>query len=219
MDPKLSSPQYAVRRPLLEWLRTHDVRGLRVLDAGCGDRPYAALFRPATEVVGFDVPGNARADLHGSIEAIPVPDASFDVVVCLQVLEHVPDPAAALRELRRVVKPGGRVLASTHGVAPYHPNPEDLWRWTKPGLERLFLTSASWSSVTVRPGAGTAGTLSMLVAQAIDLFFKRARVRPLAWPFVTLLNAAGEGLDRAVPLLGEPVPGSLHANFHVEAVA
>jgi len=59
----------------------------------------------------------------------------------------------------------------------------------------------------------------MLVAHTLDLLFKRARLRVLGVPFVAALNAAGEALDRAVPLLREPVPGSLNANFHVEAVA
>jgi SAM-dependent methyltransferase len=195
------------------------VRGLRVIDVGCGDRPYEALLSGAAEIVGFDVPGNPHADLHGSIDAIPVEDATFDVVLCLQVLEHVPDPAAAVRELRRVVKPGGRVLASTHGVYPFHPNPEDLWRWTHTGLAHLFRTNAEWTSVTVRPGAGTAATVAMLVAHTLDLLCKRAGVRALGLPFVAMLNAGGETLDRAVPLLREPVPGSLNANYHVEAHA
>jgi SAM-dependent methyltransferase len=211
--------QYAVRKPLLDWLRVQDVRGLRVLDVGCGDRPYERLLSGTAEIVGFDQPGNAHADLHGSIEAIPVEDASFDVVLCLQVLEHVPDPAAAVRELRRVVKPGGRVLASTHGVYPFHPNPEDFWRWTDTGLAHLFRTNAEWTSVSVRPGTGTAATVAMLVAHVIDLLCKRAGVRALGVPVVALLNAGGEALDRAVPMLREPVPGSLNANFHVEAVA
>jgi hypothetical protein len=59
----------------------------------------------------------------------------------------------------------------------------------------------------------------MLVAHVIDLLCKRAGVRALGVPFVVLLNAGGEALDRVVPLLREPVPGSLNANFHVEAVA
>jgi SAM-dependent methyltransferase len=219
LDPRLTSAQYAVRRPLLEWLRTQDVAGSRILDVGCGDRPYDPLFAAAAEVVGFDVPGNPHADVHGSIDAIPLADASFDVAFCLQVLEHVPDPAAAVRELRRVVRPGGRVLASTHGVAPFHPNPDDLWRWTAQGLERLFLTNAEWTSVTVRPGAGTAATTAMLVAHGIDLLCKRARVRPLAVPFVAALNAVGRSVDRAVPALASTIPGTVHANYHVEAVA
>ena len=219
LQPSRASVQYAVRKPLLDWLRAQDVRGLRVLDVGCGDRPYEALLAGAAEIVGFDVPGNPHADLHGSIDAIPVENASFDVVVCLQVLEHVADPAAAVRELRRAVRPGGRVLLSTHGVYPFHPNPIDLWRWTHDGLDRLFRANGDWSSVTVRPGAGTAATVAMLVAHTIDLLMKRANVRALGVPFVTLLNTGGEALDHAVPLLRAPVPGSLHANYHVEAVA
>ena len=138
LEPKRTSVQYAVRKPLLDWLGAQDVAALHVLDVGCGDRPYEELLHGAAEIVGFDVPGNPHADLHGSIDALPVEDASFDVVLCLQVLEHVPDPAAAVRELRRVLRPGGRVLLSTHGIYPFHPNPDDLWRWTHHGLERLF---------------------------------------------------------------------------------
>jgi len=219
LDPPLTSVQYAVRRPLVEWLRAQDVSGARILDVGAGERPYDELLTSAAEVVGFDRPGNPHADLHGSLEAIPVEDASFDVVLCLQVLEHVPDPAAAVRELRRVVRPGGRVLLSTHGVYPFHPNPDDLWRWTNQGLERLFLTNAEWTSVTVRPGAGTAATIGMLVAHGIDLLAKRAHVRGAGAPLVAAINASGAALDRAVPLLASTAPGTLHANYHVEAVA
>ncbi len=219
LEPKRTSVQYAVRKPLLDWLAAQDVAGLRVLDVGCGDRPYEDLLRSAAEIVGFDVRGNPHADLHGSIDALPVEDASFDVVLCLQVLEHVPDPAKAVRELRRVVRPGGRVLLSTHGIYPFHPNPDDLWRWTHDGLERVFRDNGDWSSVTVRPGAGTAATVSMLIAHLIDLLFKRAGVRVLGAPLVAGLNLAGAALDRAVPLLREPVPGSLSANYHVEAIA
>jgi len=224
LEPRLASPTWAVREPLARWLRAEAAKlgsqpGYSLLDVGCGDKPYASLFAAASPYVGFDVPGNDHADLTGSIEAIPAPDASFDAVLCLQVLEHVRDPAAAVRELHRVVKPGGSVLASTHGVFVYHPNPDDLWRWTHTGLERLFQDSGDWTSVAVSPGSGTTACVGMLAAHFLDLLFKRARLRVLGRPLVACINVAAAAVDRTIPALREPLPGSVFANYHVRAVA
>ena len=217
-------PLYAVRAPLARWLEEqarseHDRRGrYRVLDVGSGAKPYEPCFAPyADAYVGVDAA--ASADLVGRAEELPVGDASFDVVLCNQLLEHCDDPARVARELRRVVARGGVVLASTHGVAPYHPNPSDLWRWTHTGLERLFLAAGDWASVTVRPGSGTASCLTMLLAVYVDLAAKRARARAVARPLVTALNTLGEALDARSPALSEPRPGSLIANYHVRADA
>lgn len=215
LDPPLTSVQYAVRRPLVEWLRAQDVSGARILDVGAGERPYDELLTSAAEVVGFDRPGNPHADLHGSLEAIPVEDASFDVVLCTQVLEHCDDPAAAVRELRRVTRPGGRVLASTHGVQVYHPSPADYWRWTHEGLRRLFTTGADWTDLAVEPAAGTGSALAMLLATYVEIALRRS---VLARPPVWALNGLGTALDRRVGLLRQPVPGSLIPNLHVVAI-
>src|ERR687886_645662 len=135
-------------------------RPYRVLDVGCGVKPYYPFFEPyASEYVGVDVVENPAADLQGAVESLPVADASFDLVLCIQVLEHADDPVRAVRELRRVVAPGGAVLASTHGVQVYHPAPVDLWRWTHAGLDRLFRQNADWSSLSVRPSSGTTACL------------------------------------------------------------
>jgi SAM-dependent methyltransferase len=221
--PQLRSRTYAVRKPLARWLQEEaelaarrDARP-RLLDIGCGIKPYAPFFATAvSEYVGVDI-ANPAAELEGTVEDIPVPDASFDLVLCTQTLEHVADPARAVRELRRVVAPGGRVLASTHGVQVYHPDPDDYWRWTHAGLERLFRENGSWSAVTVKPGAGTAATVGMLVATLIWFLAKRAHVRPLSWPFVAGVNLAGRALDGISPRLREPGPGTIFANYHVAA--
>jgi SAM-dependent methyltransferase len=216
--PPLSSPTWAVRAPLAAWLEEQaavGTGGYRVLDVGCGPKPYYPFFADrASEYVGVDVVENPVAELRGPVEALPVPDASFDIVLCTQVLEHCDDPAQAVRELRRVTAPGGRVLASTHGVQVYHPSPEDYWRWTHRGLARLFEEGGDWGSVEVTAGAGTATCLAMLLGTYVEIALRRT---PLARGPVWLLNRGAAALDGRVRSLREPRPGSLTANFHVVA--
>jgi SAM-dependent methyltransferase len=215
-----------VLAPLAAWLRAEAEAaalrlpdGYRVLDVGCGVKPYYPVFGPgASEYVGVD-PENRAADLQGSAESLPVADASYDLVLCTQVLEHSEHPGEVVRELRRVVAPGGRVLASTHGVQVYHPAPVDLWRWTHAGLERLFRENGDWNSLTVSPGSGTAACLGMLVSTYVDLLAGRAHVAPLGRGLVAAINTAAQALDRRSPGLREPRPGALFANYHVTAIA
>jgi SAM-dependent methyltransferase len=191
--------------------------GKRLLDVGCGIKPYAPFFAGVESYIGVDVQENPYADLHGAIEALPVDDASFDVVLATQVLEHVEDPPLAIRELHRVTAPGGRVLASTHGVMVFHPNPVDHWWWTHTGLERLFVKNGDWADVTVKPCAGTAACLGFLASEFVHLLFKRAHVGAAARPLITGLNVSAAALDARISLLRDSVPGALFANFHVTA--
>ena len=100
-------------------------RGERVLDLGCGaGRFVAALLDAGTDAVGVElaeaalerarrnVPG-AELQLLGPDGAIPLEDASVDLVWCSEVLEHVPDTAGLLSEARRVLRTGGRLLVTT----------------------------------------------------------------------------------------------------------
>ncbi len=218
-------PTYAVRGPLVRWLagearRAHkDLGAYRVLDVGCGRKPYEPLFAPyAATYVGVDPAENPQAELRGSVEALPVEDASFEVILCNQVLEHCDDPALAVRELRRVTVPGGRVLASTHGVMPYHPSPTDFWRWTHAGLEKLFTDNAVWASARVTPASGTTACVGMIVAMNLDLALRRLRAGGISRALVTSINRLAEAIDRRSPRLREPTqPGTLFANFHVVA--
>jgi SAM-dependent methyltransferase len=219
--PRRTSPTYAVRAPLLAWLREESARTarergrVRILDVGSGPKPYEPLFAAcAAEYVGVDPAGS---DLTGTVEDLPVGDASYDLVLCNQVLEHCDDPAQAVRELRRVTAPGGRVLASTHGVQVYHPAPADLWRWTHAGLERLFAENGDWRSLRVVPGGGTAACVGMLLGTFMHLLAKRLGAPAVARPAIAAVNLAAEALDRRVPSLREPVPGTVFANYHVVA--
>jgi SAM-dependent methyltransferase len=99
--------------------------------------PYRALFPAGVDYRGADLPGNQAATLVLENGRIPLLDASADFVLSTQVLEHAADPASYLAEARRVLKPGGQLLLSTHGTFMFHPDPEDFWRWTHAGLKKV----------------------------------------------------------------------------------
>jgi SAM-dependent methyltransferase len=218
--PKKGIWNWSLREPLARWLEDEgrSVSGLRVLDIGCGIKPYFPYFSTALDYVGIDLAGNPVADVIGAIEQLPLDDASFDVVLCLQVLEHCEDPARAVAEMHRVVKPGGRILAATHGTYVYHPSPVDYWRWTHTGLERLFQTNAEWESVTVTAGAGTTACLGLLVATYVDLLFHYGHADWAGRIVNHGVNTLAAALDSRSQKLHELVPGSLTTNFHLTAV-
>ena len=112
--------------------------GERVLDVACGTgivaRLAAARVGTTGEVTGLDLnagmlqvarslpvpPGASVTWVEGSALAMPLPDASFDVVLCQQGFQFIPDQAAGLHEIKRVLVPGGRVLLSIwEGETPY----------------------------------------------------------------------------------------------------
>jgi SAM-dependent methyltransferase len=133
-----------------------------VVDIGCGDMPYQSLFESrGARYLGCDIDGPAPVRIIPE-QPIPLDDGCANVVVSFQVLEHVWDLAWYLGECRRLLRPGGRLLLSTHGTHAFHPSPADYWRWTHTGLERLFRVGGEWSSVTVTPGAGTTACLGLL---------------------------------------------------------
>jgi SAM-dependent methyltransferase len=115
----------------------HVPPGGRVLDYGCADVPYRHFFPADADYVAADLPGNPDATLQLRADgSVPLEDASVDAVLSTQVLEHVADPRLYLAECFRVLRPGGRLLLSTHGLMVYHPDPDDFWRWTGAGLRR-----------------------------------------------------------------------------------
>ena len=107
----------------------------RVLDAGAGRAPFRRLFDHVTyETADFGKPYGekpAGLDYVCDLAEIPVPDASYDLVLCTQVLEHLPDPVAVLREFHRVLKPGGQAWLSAPLFFMEHQQPYDYHRFTQ----------------------------------------------------------------------------------------
>jgi SAM-dependent methyltransferase len=107
--------QLAKLQPVVDRLLSGK-EGIRVLDAGCGSHQYVR-FPTSAHVVGLDVSAqqlgrNSSVDekILGDVQTYPLPADTFDVAICWWVLEHLPRPDWALRNLARAVKPGGIVI-------------------------------------------------------------------------------------------------------------
>ena len=124
-------PLHQINPLRLEWIQSQAaLAGQRVLDVGCGGGILTdSMARKGAEVLGIDLAGKALrvAQLHAleaqtpcvhyrevSVEALAAEQpASFDVVTCMEMLEHVPDPGSVVRACAALVKPGGWVFFST----------------------------------------------------------------------------------------------------------
>lgn len=129
---------------LREWLATAAVgrdSTFHVLDAGAGEAPYRELFDHVTyETADFAQvakPYTPGLTYICDLAAIPVEDGRYDLVVCSQVLEHVPEPMAVLNELVRVAKPGGEIWMSAPLFYAEHEEPYDFHRFTQFAWRRM----------------------------------------------------------------------------------
>jgi SAM-dependent methyltransferase len=117
--------------------------GARILDAGAGEMSHARFFSKQ-RYIGVDLAvGDASWDygkLHAiaDLTALPFRDATFDASINIVTLEHVREPACALREIARTLKPGGRLLLIVPHEWEVHQAPHDYFRYTRHGVAYLL---------------------------------------------------------------------------------
>jgi len=205
--PRIWDPGWLVLKRLGEAIRgmlsnpALSLRGAGVLDFGCGTRPYEAWFRSAgARYHGADI-DSVQDVAIGTDGSLAAADAMFDMVTSFQVLEHVWDLAIYLDEARRVLKPGGWLLLSTHGSWFYHPHPGDYRRWTGEGL-RKEVEARGFTLREMRPVVGPLAWTSILRSFGFAHFFRRI---PLAGVGLSALAALAFNLrawleDRVTPM-------------------
>lgn len=159
-------------------------KGMRLLDLGCGTRPYESLYSNRNiECIAADydrrTPGlNVRLDA----QLLPFADASFDYVLFSEVVEHLPDAPRALAEISRVLRPGGVLLITWPFAYMMHEVPHDYARYTEFGMARLLAAQGLRIEVLVRRGgvlALAAVILEFLVSGVLEALVRL----PLAGPF------------------------------------
>jgi SAM-dependent methyltransferase len=174
----IATATQAVRAPL--WASS-PFQPPRVLDLGCGHKPYAALFQGWWHIgVNWDC-DDASPDLLADAAALPLCSEMADLVLCTQVLEHVPQPAAVLAEAWRVLRPGGVLLLSAPFFWPLHEEPHDYYRYTRHGLQHL-LEQAGFEAIHITPDCASLTTAVVVLMEALP----RA-TKPL-WPLINVLT-------------------------------
>ena len=189
-----------------------ELRGREILDYGSGTSPYRTLFDGFERTVTADLPGHG-AELDVVDGRIPVDNESFDAVLSTQVLEHVEDPGAYLLEARRVLRKGGTLILSTHGHYRYHPDPDDFWRWTEPGL-RLQVARAGFVIDRVEGVVSGLGAALTMTSQYLAAILPRA-LRPIFHAVAQSVISAIERVadkrqspDAAVYVVVAKIPGT-----------
>jgi len=182
--------------------------GGRVLDAGAGEGAYRIHFAHAKyEAADFLEVDKVYApvDYVCSLDAIPVEDQRYDLVLCTQVLEHLPEPADVLKELHRVLRPGGELWLSAPLFYPEHEQPYDFYRYTSFGL-RHRLESAGFEVKSLEWLEGYFGTLAFQLRTAARVLPRNGGdygggVAGMAWAAAMgasrpLLHLLARSLDR-----------------------
>jgi ubiquinone/menaquinone biosynthesis C-methylase UbiE len=227
---------HTLGRPLAELMFAHVTlqAGDRVLDAACGTgivtRVAAQRFRHLAHLVGVDLnPGMldvARSHTpttgvpvewqQGDLSALPFPEGRFEVVLCQQGLQFVPDPGAALREMRRVLVPGGRLAFTVFSEIPayYAVLADALARHVSAAaatscLSRYTLQEATMLQTLVDAAGFGAITIRVLEVQRRMPASAASVVEAMARaPYARDVAAVEEAVRHAI---GQEVSAALHA--------
>lgn len=164
---------------LREWASEDEID---ILDFGSGGSPYQFLF-PNSRYHRADIPGDVSLDyIISGQNTISAPDLSYDIVLSTQVLEHVKHPHLYLNECKRLLRPGGLLLLTTHGFFEEHGCPYDFHRWTAEGL-KTAVRDAGLEAQEARK-LTTQGRAAAFMLPYLLGTMARWRVSLLGWVFV-----------------------------------
>jgi len=180
--------------------------GAVVLDVGAGSCPYRPLFSHCiykTQDFAQLQPEQLRHGTYGTIDyisdarSIPVPDASVDVVLCTEVLEHVAEPIAVIAEFARILKPGGKVILTAPLGSGIHQEPHHYYGGYTPYWYDKVFSERGFANIEIEANAG------------FFKFFSQESLRmlQLSRPFRLGMPVAGELLWAPVWALLAPVLG------------
>lgn len=138
--------------------------GTKVLDVGAGSCPYRDLFAHCEYRTQDLAPLRGDQLRHGAygqldyvsdLAVIPVPDGSFGAALCTEVLEHHPEPIAVVKELARILEPGGTLILTAPLGSGIHQEPYHYYGGYTPWWYERFLGAAGFTDISIEPNEGS----------------------------------------------------------------
>jgi ubiquinone/menaquinone biosynthesis C-methylase UbiE len=138
--------------------------GSKLLDVGAGSSPYRELFSHCKyftqdfsqlkpdQLRGYN--GYNKIDFVSDINTIPVNSNEFDVILCTEVLEHVPEPISAIKEMSRILKSKGIILITAPLGSGLHQEPYHFYGGYTPYWYEKFLSDNGFESIIITPNMG-----------------------------------------------------------------
>ncbi len=172
--------------------------GARVLDTGAGWGRFRPLFRHcryiAQDLCTVGEWNYSHISVLSDLHQLPFLDNTFDLLISTQVLEHVSDPAQAIAEMYRVLKPHGRLCLTLPQGWKEHQAPHDFFRFTRYGLIHL-LQQAKFRSYTVQARGGYFWYAGHVLRELLflDLFaprhpLARGLIFPIKWGLYLVIS-------------------------------
>ena len=144
------------RERLDRFVCSHATEAL-TLDVGAKVAPYVQRF---PNRVGLDLVPAPAITVVGNVLGLPFRSGAFGCVLCTEVLEHLPEPQAAVDEMHRVLRPDGILVLTTRFLFPIHDSPRDYYRFTRYGLQHLL---RRFEMLELREDANAVESLAVLV--------------------------------------------------------
>jgi ubiquinone/menaquinone biosynthesis C-methylase UbiE len=153
----------------------------KFFDAGAGDGHWKNHIIVPIDYISMDLGvGDSKIDythlhINGDLKNIPIQDNSIDVIICIQVLEHVPEPWLVLKEFQRILKPSGFLFMSLPHSVPIHQEPFDFYRYTKYGV-RYLLEMNNFQIEFIMPQLGNASKISNDIRMTGNLLIEKKSI-------------------------------------------
>lgn len=200
--------------------------GTHLLDIGAGPCRYRTLFShcnyKAQDFGQYDGSDQQASEWHyGELDYvcdaadIPVEDSSFDAVICTEVLEHVPEPTMVLKEIGRILKPGGFAFLSAPLGSGLHQQPYHFYGGFTPHFYHHFLPKYGLEVLTIQPNGRFFRLLLQEIRRGLDIVSAN---RPPWHPTrLAFRLAANRFVANWLTSLDEQIPIDTHTvGYHVE---